>query len=138
MIRGRPLNTGAVAGPVVVLDEPLSFWGGYDPAIGRIIDRHHPQYGAVLRHAIVLMRESRGSGTAPGTMAEAIRRDMAPAGIVLVEPDVSLAIGAAVAKVLYGKSCAIVAVAREAWSVIATWRHAGIDADGAINPIPPP
>ena len=25
------------------LDEPLSFWGGLDPATGRIIDRWHPQ-----------------------------------------------------------------------------------------------
>ncbi|CAN5375403.1 DUF126 domain-containing protein [soil metagenome] len=138
MIQGRPLNPAHAEGPVVVLDEPLSFWGGYDPATGYIIDRHHPQCGVPLKNSVVLMRESRGSGTAPGTMAEAIRLNTAPAALILIEPDVNLAIGAAVAAALYKKSCAIVSVTAAQWQKIAGWSHASIGADAAIRPIPPP
>ena len=35
-------------GEALVLDEPLSFWGGLDPETGRLIDVHHPQAGAML------------------------------------------------------------------------------------------
>src|SRR3954469_25592016 len=115
MIAAHPLTAAAAAGPLVVLTEPLSFWGGFDPRTGRIIDRSHPQCGTALGGAIVLMRESRGSGTAPGAIAEAIRLDTAPAAIILEVPDVNLAIGAAVAATLYGKSCAVLAVAGDDW-----------------------
>ncbi len=37
---------GRADGPVLALSEPLSFWGGVDPATGRIIDVHHPAHGA--------------------------------------------------------------------------------------------
>ena len=37
------LVPGSAAGPVLRLDEPLSFWGGLDSATGTIIDRLHPQ-----------------------------------------------------------------------------------------------
>jgi predicted aconitase with swiveling domain len=35
----------ALSGGALVLDEPLSLWGGVDPATGEIIDAHHPQRG---------------------------------------------------------------------------------------------
>jgi predicted aconitase with swiveling domain len=133
VIRGRVLNAAAAEGRVVVLEEPLSFWGGFDPASGRIIDGHHPQCGLALTGCVVLMRESRGSGTAPGAMAEAIRLGTAPAAMVLVIPDVNLAIGAAVAATLYEKSCAIVAVTSAEWHAIAAWSHAGINESGMIS-----
>ena len=41
------LVPGAASGPILRLDEPLSFWGGLDSATGTIIDRLHPQRGAM-------------------------------------------------------------------------------------------
>ena len=35
----------AIAGAALVLDEPLSLWGGIDPATGEIVDGRHPQRG---------------------------------------------------------------------------------------------
>ena len=37
------LHAGMAQGPVLLLDEPLSFWGAFDPRSGTIIDIHHPQ-----------------------------------------------------------------------------------------------
>ena len=42
-IRTTVLNPGQCRARALVLDEPLSFWGGFDPADGTIVDRHHPQ-----------------------------------------------------------------------------------------------
>jgi predicted aconitase with swiveling domain len=126
MIRAHVLNHGSAHGSVIVLEEPLSFWGGFDPATGVVIDSHHPQCGVSLTGRIVLMRECRGSGTAPGAIAEAIRLGTAPAAIILIEPDVNLAIGAMTAAELYGKHCPVLAVAAEDFAQLAEARHIGV------------
>ena len=113
MIRATILNAAAAEGPVLALDEPLSFWGAFDPRTGIIIDVRHPQRGACLAGTILLMRESRGSGSAPGAIAEAIRLATAPAAIILAVPDINLAIGADVAATLYGRACAVLCVTIE-------------------------
>lgn len=133
MISAHVLNHGTAHGAVIVLAEPLSFWGGFDPASGVIIDQHHPQRGANLTGKIVLMRESRGSGTSPGTIAEAIRLGTAPAAIVLVEPDINLAIGAMTAAELYHRHCPVLAVAAADYDDLARARHIAIH-DAWVTP----
>ena len=86
----------------LVLSEPLSLWGGMDPATGELIDAHHPQRGANLAGRAVVMRAGRGSSSSASVLAEAVRAGMAPAAILLGEPDLILSIGAAVAEELYG------------------------------------
>ena len=103
MIRARMLTSGAAEGPVLALDEPLSFWGGFEPRTGVILDVHHPQRGACVKDTVLVMTETRGSGSAPGAIAEAIRLGTAPVAIMLAEADINLAIGAEVAAALYGR-----------------------------------
>ena len=134
MIRATVLKSGEAAGPVLALDEPLSFWGAFEPRTGVILDVHHPQRGACVAGTILLMRESRGSGSAPGAIAEAIRLGTAPAAIVLVTPDVNLAIGAEVAETLYGKCCPVVTVTDDELASLSAARHLRLAADGAIAP----
>jgi predicted aconitase with swiveling domain len=86
----------------LVLDEPLSLWGGMDPATGELIDAHHPQRGANLAGRVVVMRSGRGSSSSASVLAEAVRAGVAPAAFLLAEPDLILSIGAAVAEELYG------------------------------------
>lgn len=133
MIRADVLNAGEAEGPVLVLDEPLSFWGAFDPKTGVILDVHHPQRGACLTGQVLLMRESRGSGSAPGAIAEAIRRGTAPAAILLVTPDVNLAIGAAVAAELYGKHCPVLAVSGADYDSLKQAARLRIARDGAVS-----
>jgi hypothetical protein len=86
----------------LLLDEPLSLWGGVDPASGQIIDANHPQRGASVRGRVLVMRSGRGSSSSASILAEAVRAGTAPAAILLGEPDLILSIGAAVAEELYG------------------------------------
>ena len=128
------LHPGIAQGSVLLLDEPLSFWGAFDPRTGTIIDIHHPQRGQSLKGKILMMLESRGSGSAPGGLAEAIRLGTAPAGIILVQADINLAIGAAVAETLYGKSCPILAVSPQDFLELSKAAYLHISHDGTVGP----
>ena len=135
MIRARVLTAAATEGPVLALDEPLSFWGAFEPRTGIILDIHHPQRGACLKDTILLMSEPRGSGSAPGAIAEAIRLGTAPAAIVLAVTDINLAIGAEVAATLYGRHCAVLTVTPDELETLRRHRHLRIAADGVITPV---
>jgi predicted aconitase with swiveling domain len=99
---GRVLADGVAHGRALVLDEPLSFWGGVDPATGAIIDARHPQLGASIAGRVLVMSAVRGSSSSSSVLAETVRAGCAPAAVLLGEPDLILAVGAAVAEELYG------------------------------------
>jgi uncharacterized protein len=123
-----------ISAAVLLLDEPLSFWGGFDPRTGIILDIHHPQRGQNLTGKILMMVETRGSGSAPGTLAEAIRLYTAPAAIILVRPDINLSVGARVAETLYGKTCAIISVAPQRFAELSRHAYLHITHDGTVGP----
>jgi predicted aconitase with swiveling domain len=101
-VSGQLIAPGRARGPALVLDEPLSLWGGLDPATGRVIELRHPQHGARVTGRVLVLPAARGSSSSASVLAEAIRAGTAPAAIVLGEPDLILALGAAVAEELYG------------------------------------
>jgi hypothetical protein len=109
----RILAPGAAIGPAAVLDDPLSLWGGLDPATGLLTDPHHPQHGMSLAGRVVVMPGGRGSSSSSSVLAEAVRAGVAPAAFVLFEPDLILAIGAMVAEELYDVRVPVVVVARQ-------------------------
>ena len=42
---GQVLVPGDASGTLLLSQDPLSFWGGYDAVSGEIIDRRHPLSG---------------------------------------------------------------------------------------------
>lgn len=103
----KGLVAGDLTGDLVILDEGLSLWGGFDVASGRVIDESHSQRGVVLSGKVVYMPHARGSSSSSSVLAEAMRIGTAPSGIVLGEPDSILVIGSLVARRLYGVECPI-------------------------------
>ena len=110
-VTGRGYAPGEVEAPALVLREPVSFWGGIDIASGRIIDRSHPDAGATVSGAVLVMPGGRGSSSSSSVLAEMLRQGTAPAAIVLTVPDPILPVGALVAMSLYGRRCPIVVCA---------------------------
>jgi len=108
MAEARALVPGTAEGTLLVLDEPLSFWGGLDPETGDVVDVRHPQRGANVVGRILVMPSGRGSSSSSSVLAEAIRAGTAPAAIVLGQADPILALGAIVARELYGKVTPVV------------------------------
>ena len=122
-----------VVGTALVLDAPLSLWGGMDPATGTIIEPRHPQHGESLTGRVVVMPSARGSSSSASVLAEAVRMGTAPAAIVLGEADLILAVGAAVAEELYGVAVPVVVAAPEQLAEIPAGATVRIDAEGTVN-----
>ena len=118
MIEGWMLVDGSAAGHALVLEDPLSFWGGLDPSTGEIIEAGHPQRGEVVTGRILVMPSGRGSSSSATVLAEAIRAGTAPAAIVLGEADPILALGAIVARELYGVAIPVFVASPDGYATI--------------------
>jgi hypothetical protein len=129
-VTSRFIAPGSARGPALVLTEPLSLWGGLDPGTGRVIDPRHPQHGASVRGRILVMPSARGSSSSASVLAEAVRAGTAPAGVLLGEPDLILAIGAAVAEELYGTRVPILVADAEDLARIGPGQEVEIGPDG--------
>lgn len=115
VLAGDVLVPGVAQAGKFVLDKPLSFWGGYDSAAGRIIDPTHPQTGLSLAGKIMVMAHAKGSSSSSSVLAEAIRNGTGPVGIVLRERDLIICIGAIVAAELYGLAVPVVCLEASAF-----------------------
>ncbi len=132
-IAERVVVAGRAEGPVVVLDEPLSFWGGFDSSTGLVIDVHHPQHGVNLTGAVVVMASGRGSSSASSVIAESARAGTSPGALVVRVSDEILSTGAIVADELYGRPLPIVEVDEATFAACASAAQISISVDGQIR-----
>jgi len=128
-IAGEALTPGQARGTTLVLDEPISFWGGVDENTGRVIDTHHPQSGALVAGTILVLRCGRGSSSSSSVLAECLRNGVGPAAIVLAEPDPILALGALVASELYATEIPVVVLPPDAYAACSAARELTVQAD---------
>lgn len=129
----RVLVPGSAEGVALRLDDSLSFWGGYDPANGEIIDVHHPQYRVRVGAAILFIPASRGSAGTPAGIAESLRNGSGPAAIVLGESDVNVAVGVLVANRLYGLAVPVLEWPARRFDEISSGTRLSIDAGGCVS-----
>lgn len=112
----RVLVDGAAQGELLHADTGLSFWGGVDPATGRVIDRHHPLHGQCLAGRVLAIPSGRGSCTGSSVMLELIRSGHAPAALVLAEADDILTLGVVLAQRMHGQSLPVVCIGPQAFA----------------------
>lgn len=129
-VDGRVLVEGAADGPALVLSEPLSLWGGLDPETGDIIDQRHPQWGQNVTGRVLVMPVGKGSSSASSILLEAVRLGKAPAAILLREPDAILALGAAVAREMYGVAPPVLVLAEEIYERISRDQRISVSTNG--------
>ncbi|MDE2795498.1 MAG: DUF126 domain-containing protein [Gemmatimonadota bacterium] len=96
-LTGTPVCDGSAEGRLLVLRKPLSFWGGVDPMTGEIADPRHPQHRERTTGRILVMERVIGSSSSSAIMLELLRNEVAPAAIVVAEPDAILVLGILVA-----------------------------------------
>jgi predicted aconitase with swiveling domain len=129
LIAAQALTPGRASGPLLLLDEPLSFWGGLDLHSGTIVDRTHPQCGTVIANRIVAMKSSRGSSSSSSALVEIARMGLAPAAILLTRHDPILTIGALVAADLYGLEIPLLICAEASWPLLRNGMEVDIAAE---------
>ena len=109
-IYGKAVVEGTGRGEVVSSSTPLSFWGGYDAAEGRVIDRFHELNQVIVKDKILVLPEGRGSCTGSVVLLEAILSDNAPAGIVLRNADEIITLGGVVADEIFSRNIPVIIV----------------------------
>lgn len=129
-----PHLSGSAVGPLLVLDEPLSLWGGVDFTSGEIVDAHHPQVGDVITARILVLPAGRGSSSSSSVFAELVRRDAAPAAVLLADLDPILAVGALVAEKLYGHRVPFYGLSRADMLNLRSGTRARIEDDSLLVP----
>ncbi|WLD99319.1 aconitase X [Agrobacterium leguminum] len=139
----RSILAGSAEGPVIATTEALSFWGGVDPATGRVIDVHHPLHGTCLTGGVLFMPTSRGSCTGSGVLLDLILTGRAPSALVFCEVEDVLTLGALIAAEMFGKPLPVLRLDAENFARFSKAVHVRIDetaieADGvslAITPL---
>ncbi|MEN3792103.1 aconitase family protein [Fulvimarina sp. MAC3] len=139
---GRSVLDGHGEGEVLALDEPLSFWGGVDPASGRIIDAHHPQHGEIVSGKILVMPTSRGSCSGSGVFLDLALAGRAPSALVFGGPEDVLTLGALVAAGMFKASVPVIRLDAQAYGAISAAKNARITPnavafDGASHQLRP-
>jgi predicted aconitase with swiveling domain len=133
VIEARVLIAGCASGSALVLDDTLSFWGGFNPDNGEIIDVHHPQYQQLVGGRILCISESRGSAGTPGGIAETLRNGSGPAAFVLGDRDVNISVGTLVANRLYDLGVPVLEVSPSEMKQISSGDQLTIDQRGLIS-----
>ncbi len=110
--------TGHGQGRPLLLEQALSFWGGYDAAAGRIIETGHPQFGISLAGRVMLMERAKGSSSSSSVLAEAIRNGTGPAAIIMRERDLIVGLGCIVASELYGLHVPVLVADTSEWEAM--------------------
>lgn len=88
----------ATTASALALTAPISFWGGVDPKTGVIADARHPQFGQSIAGCALLVPATVGSSSAAAILLELVHARLAPAAVILHEPDAILLLGLIVAK----------------------------------------
>lgn len=131
-LNGHPIIPGTVQGQLLVSDEPLSFWGGYDQHTGEIIDRRHPLSGKIAAGHILAVPSSRGSSTTTAVLLEAIRSGTAPLAILNIGADHFFALASIVADEMYDKAIPVISLSTEDFGKLQSGQMVDVKADGKI------
>jgi predicted aconitase with swiveling domain len=133
-LSGRVLVVGPeVEAPLVFTDHPLSFWGGYDPATGTVVDRHHPLFGVPCAGRVLALPGGRGSSTASGILLESVRAQTAPAALIVSRLDPILVLGLVLAEEVYAKTRLLVQLSPEDFERLRGGVRVAVDAAGRVR-----
>lgn len=114
VLHGRAVVPGTVEGEALVSPEPISGWGGIDPARGVIIERRHALCGVCFAGKILVFPSAKGSSGFSGFFQTTRLNGTAPLGMIITRISTKSALGAVVTRVptvtdLDADPCAVIA-----------------------------
>jgi predicted aconitase with swiveling domain len=132
-IQGQAVVAGSARAEALAADAPLSFWGGFDPVTGMIIDRRHPLTGNLATGRVLVVPSGRGSCSGSGVLLESIRNGTAPAAIITSRLDSIIALGCILGDVLYARHPPMVVIPDQERLLIETGDLLEVDGCGLIT-----
>jgi uncharacterized protein len=133
-IRGRTVVPGTAEGEALVSHEPISGWGGIDPARGVIIERRHELFGQCFTGKILVFPSAKGSSGWSGFFQTTRLMGTAPIGMIFALVSTKAALGAVVTRVP-----AVTDLDRDPCEVIKTgdWVRIDAGADAGVVQVTP-
>jgi len=98
-IDARSISKGSGKGPALISREPLSFLGGVNPKTGEIIEEGHPLKGENVSGRILVFPHGKGSTVGSYVMLGLVKNNKAPAGIINLEAEPIIIVGAIISKI---------------------------------------
>ena len=132
-LRGRSIIPGIASGVILRSREPISLWGGVDPETGRIVDPHHDRCGESIVGRVFVFPSEKGSSTGSAVLLELVRRNLAPAALIVGSFPPVIALGSIIAEGLYGRSVPIVVLSDNTIDALAEGIPVAVDEDGTIR-----
>jgi predicted aconitase with swiveling domain len=99
ILKGRKVIGGVAEGEAVVTKEPVSFLGGVNPDKGMVVERGHELEGKSITGKIFVFPHGKGSTAGPYIIYAMAKRKTAPAGMINVEAEPIIAVGAAMGNI---------------------------------------
>ncbi|MHA1733920.1 MAG: DUF126 domain-containing protein [Promethearchaeota archaeon] len=98
-LRGRVISGGSCEGTALVTREPISFFGGVDPDTGVVVDKGHELEGQCVSGRVLVFPRGKGSTVGSYVLYRMAKQGTAPAGLVNVEAETIVAVGAIIASI---------------------------------------
>jgi predicted aconitase with swiveling domain len=118
---------------VLKLGKPISFWGGVDPVSGRISDPRHPNHQAELKGRVLVLPGMIGSSSSSYILLELMAKRLAPAALVVAEPDAILGLGVVIAREMNYGSIPVLVLPRPQQDDLEDGAEVTIGRDGSIR-----
>lgn len=126
------LVAGEAVGDVRASRQMLSFWGGFDPMTGKVIDHRHSLKGQSLSGAIVVLPKGKGSSTGSYVLLDSLGSGAGPAGIVMNRVDEIIALGVVVQEEFNGTGIPVVVLDDPDFELALAAKRAEIFTDGRV------
>jgi predicted aconitase with swiveling domain len=127
-----PQQNKQISGPALRLLEPISFWGGVSPVDGKITDPSSSHCGVCVKDKVMFIRTLRGSSSGSSVLLELTYKNLAPAAIILDEPDAILALGALVGREMGWVTPALIRMSADLQGRFDDEAWVSIDASGLV------
>ena len=98
-LHGRTVVPGYAEGEALVTREPISGWGGIDPAQGRIIESRHELNGLCFTGKVLVFPSAKGSSGWSSFFQATRLLGTAPVAMVITSLSTKSALGAVVTRV---------------------------------------
>ena len=137
ILKCRPLVAGRASGSIMATRQSISFWGGVDPANGRIIDPRHDLFDQSIAGRVLAFPFGKGSAAAPLVLLELSGQGTGPAAIINIDTDPLLVAGPIISRHFYGRAAPVVLLTEEAFDRLRTGDDAvvdGIEGEITIHP----
>jgi uncharacterized protein len=98
-LSGRVIRRGRAEGTALVTTQPISFYGGIDPAAGVVTERGHELKGESVKGRVLVFPYGKGSTVGSYILYRLHKSGMAPAAIINEECETIVAVGAIISDI---------------------------------------